>query len=65
MPQMSAQESRTKFRELLNNAEVKGEETAITRYGKPVAVLVPANTWEQVLATLANARQSTATEREK
>ncbi|MFD6911792.1 MULTISPECIES: type II toxin-antitoxin system Phd/YefM family antitoxin [Streptomyces] len=52
MPQVSAQTAREKFRELLNNAEVKGEETAITRYGKPVAVLVPADMWERMLAAL-------------
>lgn len=50
MPQMTAQESRTKFRELLNNAEVRGEPTAITRYGKPVAVLVPADWYAQAMS---------------
>ncbi|MFJ7069329.1 type II toxin-antitoxin system Phd/YefM family antitoxin [Streptomyces sp. NPDC101115] len=52
MSQVSAQTAREKFRELLNNAEVKGEETAITRYGKPVAVLVPAGTWARMVAAL-------------
>jgi prevent-host-death family protein len=42
MKQLGSDEARRKFRDLLDDAQ-RGESTEISRNGKPIAVLVPAD----------------------
>lgn len=42
MKQMTAEEARRNFANLLNEVGFQGEEVLITRHGKPIARLVPA-----------------------
>jgi prevent-host-death family protein len=39
--QVTADDARSNFRELLNDVEAGGAHITITRYGKPAAVIVP------------------------
>jgi prevent-host-death family protein len=40
-------DARNRLGDLVNTARLSGEPTTITRYGKPVAVLVPADWYAQ------------------
>jgi prevent-host-death family protein len=50
--QFSADEVRRHFARLLSAVEHRGEHVTITRYGKPAAVIVPAEWHEQAKAAL-------------
>jgi prevent-host-death family protein len=41
MEQMTAEDARRQFADLLNRVGFKGEQILITRHGKPIAKLVP------------------------
>ena len=41
MEQMTAEDARRQFADLLNRVGFKGESILITRHGKPIAKLVP------------------------
>ena len=41
MKQMTAEDARRQFADLLNRVGFKGEQILITRHGKPIAKLVP------------------------
>jgi prevent-host-death family protein len=42
MKQMTAEEARRNFADLLNEVGFQGEEVVVTRHGKPIAKLTPA-----------------------
>jgi len=52
MKQIGSEEARRTFRDLLDEAQ-RGESIAILRYDKAVAVLVPADWYEQAKALMA------------
>lgn len=52
MEQYTSEDARRKWRRILNEVE-RGEPVAVTRYGKPLAVVVPAGWYEQAAAALA------------
>lgn len=47
MRQMTAEDARRNFADLLNEVGFQGEEVLITRHGKPIAKLVPVTGQEQ------------------
>jgi len=51
MQEMSSEEARRNFRRVLNDAE-HDKPTAITRWGEPVAVVVPAEWYTLAVAFL-------------
>lgn len=51
--EVSANEGRRKFGDVLGAVEHAGTHVTVTRYGKPVAVVVPAGWHEQAKAALA------------
>lgn len=51
--EFSADEARRHFARLLGAVEHAGTHVTVTKYGKPVAVIVPAEWHEQAKATLA------------
>jgi prevent-host-death family protein len=48
--QIGARDARQKFSELLGRVGFGGEEIVIERSGKPMAVLIPVELYEQVIA---------------
>lgn len=52
MKQLGSEEARRRFRDLLDDAQ-RGESAEISRNGKPIAVLVPAEWYEHQRAALA------------
>ena len=51
MDSYTSEDARKEWRRILNEAE-RGEPVGITRYGKPLAVVVPADWYERAVAAL-------------
>ena len=46
--EVTSRDARTQWREILDEVMTGGSDIAITRYGKPVAVIIPAEDYESV-----------------
>ncbi len=53
MKPVSSDDARRRFRELVNDVEIRGEHVTIMRYNTPAAVIVPIEWYEQTLKALA------------
>jgi prevent-host-death family protein len=61
--EITSREARTKWREILDEVMTEGRDVAITRYGKQVAVLIPAEDYKSVANDLDELRLSRIAER--
>lgn len=52
MEQYTSEDARREWRRILNEVE-RGEPVGVTRYGKPLAVVVPAEWYERAQALMA------------
>lgn len=53
MEQYSSEDARREWRHILNEVE-RGEQVGITRYGKPLAIMVPVEWRDKAAAALAS-----------
>ena len=63
LKEITSREARTKWREILDEVMAGGSDIAITRYGKHVAVLIPAEDYESLAENLDELRLSRVAER--
>ena len=56
--EVSSRDARQRWRELLDQVVSGRSDVAITRYGEPVAVLIPARDYESLMEDLAEIRLS-------
>ena len=59
----SSREARERWREILDTVMKGSNDIAITRYGEPIAVMIPAEDYDALTAEIAELRMSRLAER--